>query len=98
MATKDLLDSTIPNAKDRQKLKALLAEMTQCMQRIDDEREAMKDIAKAGEEQFSVKTKLIRKLATTMYKHNYADLQAENEHFELLYESLVEGKKVEEAA
>lgn len=86
------------NPKDRQELKTMLAEMTNSMRRIDDEREQITDIAKAAEEKFEIKRKLIRKLATTMYKHNYADLQAENEHFEFLYEALVEGKKVENAA
>lgn len=92
-------DMTIPsNPKDRQELKAMLAEMTKCMQRMDDERESLGDIAKAAEEKFGIKKKVIRKLANTMYKHNYADLQAENEHFEVLYETLVEGKKVDDAA
>lgn len=92
-------DLTIPSGeKERRELKAMLAEMTNCMQRIDDERESMSDIAKAAEEKFGVKKKVIRKLAATMYKHNYADVQAENEHFEFLYEALVEGKKVDTAA
>lgn len=86
------------NPKDRTELKAMLAEMTNCMQRIDDEREHMGDIAKAAEEKFGIKKKIIRKLASTMYKHNYADVQQENEHFEFLYEALVEGKKVDTEA
>lgn len=92
-------DNAIPtNATERQELKTMLAEITRCMQRMDDERESIKDIAKAAEDKFGIKAKLVRKLATTMYKHNYADIQAENEHFEFLYESLVEGKKVDNAA
>lgn len=83
--------------KERQAMKSMLVEMTNSMQRMDDEREQMKDIAKACEEQFEIKTKIFRKLATTMYKHNYADLQSENEHFETLYETLVEGKKAVES-
>lgn len=94
-------DKSIPtNPAERTKLKGMLAEMTNCMRRIDDEREQMGDIAKAVEDAFGIKKKLFRKLASTMYKHNYADVQSENEHFEFLYESLVEGKKAdtEEAA
>lgn len=86
------------NPADRAELKTMLAEMTNAMRRIDDEREQIKDIAAAAEEKFEIPKKLVRKLATTMYKHNYADLQSENEHFEFLYEALVEGKKVEAAA
>jgi hypothetical protein len=82
------------NDKDRQRLKQALAEITACMQRMDDEREHIKDITKMVEEEFEIKAKVTRKLASTMYKHNYADVQAEHEHFEFLYESLVEGRKV----
>jgi hypothetical protein len=95
-----MVDNTtiVSNPKDRQELKLILAEMTNCMRRMDDERESIKEMAKAADEKFGVKAKLIKKLATTMYKHNYADVQAENEHFEILYETLVEGKKTEDAA
>ncbi len=82
----------VSNPKDRQELKAMLVEMTNSMLRIDAEREQMKDIATAAQDKFGIKTKLFRKIATTMFKHNYSDVQAENEHFELLYEQLVEGK------
>jgi len=78
--------------KDRQKMKQMLVEMTLCLQRADDERESMKEIAAEIETQFGVAKKTSNKLARTMYKHNYADLQAENEHFEFLYEALIEGK------
>lgn len=92
-------DRAIPtSSKERDELKAMLVSITNCLRNIDDEREQIKDICAAAEEKFGVKKKLVRKLATTMYKHNYADLQAENEHFEFLYEALVEGKKVSKAA
>jgi hypothetical protein len=84
------------NSKDRQKFKQALAEITACMQRMDDEREHIKDITKMVEESFEIKAKVTRKLASTMYKHNYADVQSEHEHFEFLYESIVEGRKTDE--
>lgn len=87
---------TVPsNPNDRQKLKTMLTEMTHCLARMDGERDAKKEIAAAIKEQFALTPKLINKLAATMYKRNYSDLQQENEDFELLYETLVEGKKVE---
>ena len=36
--------------------------------------------------------KIVRKLATTMYKHSYSSLQEENRHFEILYEMVIEGR------
>lgn len=87
-----MADETTINAKQRVELKAMLVEMTRLFQINDDNKDAAKDIATAGEEKFGIKKKQINKLAKTMYKHNYADLQAENEHFEYLYEAVIEGK------
>lgn len=86
------------NPKDRDKLKGMIAEITNCMLRIDGEREQMKEIITDAAEKFEIDKKLVRKIATTMYKANYADLQAENEEFELLYETLVEGRRVDAEA
>lgn len=85
-------DTTTINAKERIELKAILVEMTKLMVENDSNRQSIKDFATAGEEKFGIKKKQINKLAKTMYKHNYADLQAENEHFEYLYEAVIEGK------
>lgn len=85
--------SPIPtDPAEKQELKTMLVEITNSMRRMDDEREHIGDIAKEAEDKFGVKKKVVRKLASTMYKHNYADIQAEHEHFEELYETLVEGK------
>lgn len=82
------------NPSNRAEFKAMLVEMTKVFQTNDNNREHLKAIADAAQEKFGIKKKLVSKLAKTMYKHNYADLQTENEHFEYLYESLIEGKKV----
>lgn len=96
MSNKEIDNSVPSNPKDRQKVKQMLAEMTHCYQRIDDEKEAAKDVAKTISEDFGIEKKLVNKLARTMYKHDYANVQAEHEHFEHLYEMLIEGKKSEE--
>ena len=80
------------NPEDVLKLKTMLVEATHCMQRMDDERESIKDIIGDAFANFDIPKKALKKLATTMYKRNYADVQAENEDFEYLYEALVEGK------
>jgi hypothetical protein len=87
-----MADETTINAKERIELKTMLVEMTKLFQMTDDNKEALKDIASAAEEKFGIKKKHINKLAKTMYKHNYQDLQQENEHFEYLYEAVIEGK------
>lgn len=83
----------IPSTKnDKQKLKEMIGEITKCMLRIDSEREAMKEIIKDASERYELSKKMVRKVASTMYKHDYADVQQENEEFELLYETIVEGR------
>ncbi len=82
--------SIVVNPEDRKALKSMIVEMTNSLERIDGEKEHMKDIAEAAEDKFSIKKKYINKMARTMFKHNYADLQSENESFELLYESVIE--------
>lgn len=87
------MSSIVPSsASDRKKLKAMLVQITDCLARIEGEREAMKDIVSKAEEEFGIKKKIISKLAKTMFKHDYSSLMEENSHFESLYEILVEGK------
>ena len=86
-------DRNIPtNQEERKKLKAMIVEMTNVLSRIQNEREHMKDICSVASEEFGIEKKIINKLARTMFKNNYANLHAENEHFEFLYESIVDNK------
>jgi len=78
--------------KKRQAMKSMIAEITNHLQLIDDERAKIKDIAEACEDKFDVKKKFINKMARVMYKHSYADVTSENEHFEILYENIIEGR------
>ena len=88
------MSNIVPSSvADRVALKNALTEMTHCMSRMDAERDAKKDIAATIKEKFEITPKNINKLAATMYKRNYTDLQQENEDFEELYEIIVEGKK-----
>lgn len=81
---------TVPSSdSDRVKLKAALVEMTNCYSKIDAQRDACKEIADEVVRQFEIPKKIVNKLARTMYKRDYATLSAENEDFELLYETLV---------
>ena len=86
------MNDTAINPKDAEALKSAIVEITNSLQRIEDEKEQIKDICEAGEDKFGIKKKDLAKLGRVMFKMSYADLQAENEHFEFLYESIVEGK------
>ena len=89
--------TTVPSdPEERKLLKTMLAEMTKNLADADKQKEYMKETADSIYSQFGIPKKIINKLARTMYKRSYADLQAENEDFEFLYEALILGK--EEAA
>lgn len=84
------------NSAELKEMKAEIVKITGIYREIDDRKEDIKAIVEAIEDKFDVKKKLINKIAKTMYNHNYSDLQAENEHFQFLYEAIAEGKKVGE--
>lgn len=77
---------------ERKKLKTALATITHHFQQIDDQKEAIKETIEEISGTSGLDKKTVRKLAVTMYKHNYASLQEENRHFESLYEVVVEGR------
>jgi radical SAM superfamily enzyme len=72
----------------------MVSEMTYCLDKIDKQRDHMKEIASDAAESFDIPKKLVNRMARIMFKQAYADLCAENEHFELLYETVIENKKV----
>ena len=47
--------SVLASPADRKAMKAMIVEMTNCLERIDGETEQMKDIGEAAEEKFSIK-------------------------------------------
>ena len=57
-------------------LKAMIGEITQSYLRMDEEREHVKEIVKAAADEFGIKKGMISKIARTMYKHNYADVNS----------------------
>lgn len=88
----EMVQHGVNTETDRKKLKSLLAALTHDLQIIDDRRECMKESIAEISQEFNIDKKIVRKLATTMYKHNYTDVVEEMEHFQDLYETLVEGR------
>lgn len=78
--------------EERKKFKSALATVTQYFQQVDDIKEGCSETIADLSAEYGLDKKTIRKLATTMYKHNYGTLQEENRHFEILYETVIEGK------
>jgi len=96
MAKKDLDadkgKNILNDPEERKKFKSALAAITHELQMIDDRRESIKEQYGELSSMYGLDKKIIRKLATTMYKHNYTDVVDEMNHFQALYETLVNGK------
>lgn len=88
----DVSSNILNDPEERKKLKSALAGVTHYFQMIDDHKESIKESVEGISQQYNLDKKLVRKLVTTMYKRNYQTLQDENKHFEILYETLIEGR------
>ena len=83
-------EATLPsNPSDRTKLKGMIEEAAVCMQKMDDQREAMKDIFNVIKEDFAIHPKYSRKMTKAYYKNTFTDMQVEQEEFELLYLGII---------
>lgn len=76
----------------RQEFKSSLAAITYDFDAIDKLKETIKEDVAAISQKYGIDKKLVRKLAVTMYKHNYSSIQEENEHFAAMYETIIEGR------
>ena len=89
---KDDKSNIITNPEELNKFKQVLVTITHYLQIIDDQKEAIKETVEDAAGDYGIDKRIIRKLANTLFKHNYADIQEENQHFEFLYEALVKEK------
>lgn len=81
----------------KKKFKQSLSTLTHYFQQQDDIREGLRDSIADIASEYGVEKKMVRKMAKTMYKHEYGSVLEENRQFETLYESVVEGKFVDDA-
>jgi chaperonin cofactor prefoldin len=84
--------NVLNDPEERKKLKSSLSALTHEYQLIDDRKEAIKETIDDLSKMYGLDKKVIRKMSTTMYKHNYSDVLDEMNHFCELYETLIEGK------
>ena len=81
--------SDVLNPDERKSLKGMIIEMTYCLEAIDTQKKQMKEIGERAEDELNIKKTYVNKMARTMFKDNYRDLQQESERFEYLYEAVV---------
>lgn len=88
---------TIPSStEDRKKMKIMLQEMVNSLQKIDLEKETIKELATEIKTLFNIPTKVSNKMAKTLHKRDFENVKEENENFENLYEVLIRGLQLEE--
>lgn len=78
------------NPTDKAKLKSILNEAVLSLQRIEDERGALKELIEEVAKKFDIPKKALNKLAQVMFKHNFGDIQSDHEDLEFLYSSIVD--------
>ena len=84
--------NVLNNPEERKRFKSALSTVTHYFQQSDDAKEGASETIADLAVEYGLDKKTVRKLASTMYKHNYGSLQEENRHFEILYETVIEGK------
>lgn len=83
---------TIPSSPaDRKKIRQLLDQISNIMSKIEFENETKKELVSAISKDFGIPKKHVNRMARTLHKRNYHEVQAEGEEFELLFESIVNG-------
>lgn len=80
----------LSTATDRKKVKDALVEISNSMTRISAEREFIKEIVDDISENHEIPKKAVKALANVYYKNSYSTVEAEQEEFALLYETLFE--------
>lgn len=91
IATKTFVIPT--NPEDLKKIKDACQEISDCMIRIDSEREQIKEIISNISEKYELPKKIISKMAKAHYKNTFDKEAAEQEDFETLYEMVMRNVK-----
>lgn len=73
----------------RKKIKDALQEISDSFTRISAERDVIKDIVDSVSQQYKLPKKYVNQIARAYHKQNFANIVAENEQLEILYETIV---------
>ena len=76
-------------AFDKQKVKAVLVEVSNSMTRIEAEKEMIKDAIDAASKIHEIPKKTLNKMAKVFHKNNYAQELSSIEEFTTMYENIV---------
>lgn len=91
MAKSESTKNVMADPVERKNFKIGLNTITAYMQIASDNKSAITETVGFLADKYGLDKKIVRKMASTLYKRNYSDVQEENQHFEELYETIVEG-------
>jgi hypothetical protein len=75
---------------DKQKVKAVLVEISNSMTRMDAEKEFIKDAIDAASKIHEIPKKTLNKMAKVFHKNNYSEELSSIEEFTTMYESIID--------
>ena len=81
------------NPTEKKKITGAFQELSDCMARMEAEKELMKDIIDVTYENHGIEKKHICKLATIHHKRNMDEVKSNNNEVEDLYETLFQLNK-----
>lgn len=80
------------SADQLKRLKDAIRELDIAMTQIDNQKDHMKQIIDDLNGELDIEKKLVRKMAKTYHKQNFATVKMENGEFEAFYENVIERK------
>ena len=86
------------NSEQMKRLKDAIRELDVAMTQIDAQKEQIKQIISDVHDELDLEKKLLRKMAKTYHKQNFATVKIENGEFEAFYENVIEKKAQSGAA
>jgi len=82
------MSQIILTPEDKKKIAGAVKEISDSMTRMDAEKELIADIVKVTHELHGIEKKHLRKIATIYHKANIAEVRAENDDIDTLFEEL----------
>lgn len=76
------------NPQEEKELFMVVGEITNLLSVISMKQASLTDAVGEASKKYGITKKQLRKLATTMFKQNFSDVQEEHEEFEYLYEKI----------
>lgn len=82
---------TISNPVDRKKIRDALMEISNCLTRVEGERDTIKNVISDLSENYQLPKRTVRRMAKAFHKQDFAKEQQEFFEFEHIYQEVTSG-------